>query len=52
MPRNVLRQCLAKDRTIGEKGLSEVDYLPCFHAGPVLSDFEWRGNINLELRDQ
>jgi len=32
--------------------VANLDYLPCFHAGPVLSDFECRGTINLELPDQ
>jgi len=39
------RWSVAKDRTIAEKILSySLDYLPWFHAGPFVLDFEWRGN--------
>jgi len=42
---------MAKHRTIGEKRAS-FDYSPWFHAEPFVLDFEWRGNINIELPDQ
>jgi len=44
---------IAKDGTIGEKRLSQLWLFTAISCrAPFVLDFEWRGNINLELPDQ